>query len=94
MFKLVFRKVVDLKSKVWRLLIVICKLELLRLVVDVFDGWLEQLNNDEMLIVVKRVGDQDWKWVVEIYEWLNFCKLYIFNLFLFVMVFCILGRIN
>ncbi|XP_073390802.1 pentatricopeptide repeat-containing protein At3g18110, chloroplastic isoform X2 [Physcomitrium patens] len=92
--KLALRKVADLKSKAWRLSIAIRKLELSRPVADVLDGWPEQLNNDEMLIVVKRVGDQDWKRAVEIYEWLNSRKLYTPNPLLLATVLRILGRTN
>lgn len=41
MFKLVLRKVMDCKNRGIRLFIVICNLELVRLIMDVFDGWLE-----------------------------------------------------
>lgn len=71
MSKLVFKKVVDWKVRIVRLLNVICELDVVRLVVDVLEGWLEQLNNEDLFVVFGNVGRENWCCVLEFYECLN-----------------------
>lgn len=94
MSKLALRKATDLKNRARRLSSAICSLELARPVTDVLDAWPEQLNNDELSVVVRNVGDQNWQRALELYEWLNLRKWYTPNPRLLATILHILGRAN
>lgn len=94
MSKLALRKATDLKSKARRLATAIYSLELARPVTDVLDVWPEQLNNDELSVVVRNVGDRNWSRALELYEWLNLRQWYTPNPRLLATILHILGKAN
>lgn len=94
MNKLALKKAADWKDRTARLSDAICALELARPVVDVLEGWPEQLNNEDLSVVLGNVGRENWRRALELYECLNLRKWYTPNTRMLATILGILGRAN
>lgn len=94
MNKLALKKAVDWKGRTERLSAAICELNLARPVVDVLEGWPEQLNNEDLSVVLGNVGRDNWRRALELYECLNLRKWYTPNTRMLATILGILGRAN
>nr|XP_024364926.1 pentatricopeptide repeat-containing protein At3g18110, chloroplastic-like isoform X3 [Physcomitrium patens] len=94
MSNLALRKANDWNNRASRLSTAICELNLARPIADVLSTWPEQLNNDEMCVVVRNLGEKNWRRSVELYGWLNLQKWYTPSPRFLATVLSLLGKAN
>ncbi|MCO5557627.1 hypothetical protein L7F22_011194 [Adiantum nelumboides] len=92
--KLALIKAKDWRERVQRLTEAILKLDAAESVADLLKAWEEQLAPTDMCVVLKRVGDINWRRALELYEWYNIKHWYEPNARMLASMLSILGRVH
>ncbi|KAI5055837.1 hypothetical protein GOP47_0029358 [Adiantum capillus-veneris] len=92
--RLALIKAKDWRERVQRLSEAILKLDAGDSVADLLKVWEEQLAATDMCIVLKRVGDINWRRALELYEWYNVKHWYEPYSRMLASILSILGRVH